>query len=172
LRLGVSLERHCEDPQEIARAYVQAGYGAAVCPPVSLDQPERIQAIRRAFDRQDVVLAEIGVWNNMLDPNPQRREVALQANMQKLALGDELGARCCVNIAGSFNPTRWDGPHPGNLSAEAFDLTVENVRRIIDSLNPRRTVTAWDNDLVPPRQPQISRAHRAIDRHVWRTRTW
>ncbi len=169
MRLGASLELRSEDPEEIARAYAYAGYGAAVCPPASLDQPERVQAIRRAFNRHDVVLAEIGVWNNMLDPNPERREVALQANMQKLALADELGARCCVNIAGSFHPTRWDGPHPGNLSVEAFDLTVENVRRIIDSVNPRRTVYCLETMpwAIPDSPQSYLELIRAIDRPMF-----
>jgi sugar phosphate isomerase/epimerase len=139
MRLGVSLELKNDDPEAMARAYAAAGYAAAVCPPVSADQPERIRLIRQAFTRADVMLAEIGVWNNRLDPDPVKRETALQANIDRLALGDELGVRCCVNIAGSFNPVNWDGPHPKNLSAEAFDLTVENVRRILNTVKPRRT---------------------------------
>jgi sugar phosphate isomerase/epimerase len=138
VRLGVYLDIHSEDPEEIAQAYARQGYGAAVCPPVSLDQPERIQAIREAFACQEIVLAEIGAWNNLLDPDPQRREANLQANIEKLALAEEVGVLCCVNIAGSFHPTRWDGPHAANLSKAAFDLTVENVRRIIDAVHPKR----------------------------------
>lgn len=139
MRLGVGLRTESNEPDAIARAYVEAGYSAAVCPPANLDEPERIQAIRDAFARRDVMLAEIGVWNNMLHPDPGQRIVNVEANVQTLALGDELGVVCCVNIAGSFNPERWDGPHPRNLSDEAFELTVENVRRIIDSAKPKRT---------------------------------
>jgi sugar phosphate isomerase/epimerase len=139
MRLGVGLRTASNDPDAIARAYVEAGYSAAVCPPVSLDDPERIRAIHDAFARHDVMLAEIGVWNNMLHPDPGQRTVNVEANVQTLALGDELGVVCCVNIAGSFNPELWDGPHPRNLSDEAFELTVENVRRIIDAVKPKRT---------------------------------
>lgn len=139
MRLGASLSTHSDDPEEIARTYVDAGYSAAVCPPVSLDQPERIRALREAFARHDVVLAEIGVWNNMLDPDLARRAANVEANLRALALADELGVLCCVNIAGSFHPSRWDGPHPHNLSEEAFELTVQNVRQIIDAVKPKRT---------------------------------
>ena len=139
MRLGASLHTRSDDPEDIARAYVDAGYSAAVCPPVSLDQPERIHAIREAFARHDVMLAEVGVWNNMLDPDPAQRAANVEANIRALALADELDARCCVNIAGSFNPTHWDGPHPRNLSEEAFELTVQNVRQIIDTVKPKRT---------------------------------
>jgi sugar phosphate isomerase/epimerase len=140
VRLGISLDVKNDDPEEIAQAYVDGGYGAAVCPPVSLDQTERMRAIQAAFQRRDVMLAEIGVWNNMLDPDPARREANVQANIQKLALGDEVGVQCCVNIAGSFNPDRWDGPDPRNLSKEAFEITVANVQYIIDTVKPKRTV--------------------------------
>lgn len=138
MRLGVYLETKSDDPDEIARAYLDAGYSAAVCPPVSLDQPERIEAIREAFARHDVLLAEVGAWNNMLDPDLAQRASAIEVNVQKLALADELGASCCVNIAGSFNPSQWDGPDPRNLSEEAYELTVQNVRHIIDAVKPKR----------------------------------
>jgi sugar phosphate isomerase/epimerase len=85
------------------------------------------------------MLAEIGVWNNMLDPDPSRRVANVEANIRAVAVGDELGVQCCVNIAGSFHPSQWDGPHPRNLSEEAFELTVENVRQIIDAVRPKRT---------------------------------
>jgi len=139
MRLGVGLRTESNEPDAIARAYVEAGYSAAVCPPASLDQPELIRAVRDAFARHDVMLAEIGAWNNMLHPDLGQCTANVEANIQTLALGDELGAVCCVNIAGSFNPELWDGPHPCNLSDEAFELTVENVRQIIDTVKPKRT---------------------------------
>lgn len=138
MRLGVGLDLKSDDPDEMARAYVDAGYSAAICPPVSLEQPERVRVIREAFAHHDVTLAEVGVWNNMLDPDPARRAANVEANVRALALADEVGALCCVNIAGSFHPTRWDGPHPRNLSEEAFELTVQNVRHIIDAVRPKR----------------------------------
>jgi sugar phosphate isomerase/epimerase len=140
MRLGASLEIGSDDPEEIARAYAAAGYGAAVCPPLALEQGERIRAIRGAFRRYDVVLAEVGVWNNMLHPDPDRRAANVEANIHALALADEVGALCCVNIAGSFHPAHRDAPHPRNLSDEAFELTVQNVRRIIDAVMPRRAL--------------------------------
>jgi sugar phosphate isomerase/epimerase len=139
MRLGVSLDFKSDDPEIIARSYLAAGYSAAGCPAVSLDQPEKIKAIREAFSRHDLCLAEVGVWNNMLDPDPSKRAENLAMNIQKMALAEDIGARCCVNIAGSFNPDIWDGPHLHNLSEEAFELTVENVRKILDAVNPRRS---------------------------------
>jgi sugar phosphate isomerase/epimerase len=169
LRLGVSLDTAYDDPEEIARAYSDAGYAAAVCPPVSLDQPERVRAIREAFARHDVILAEVGAWNNMLDPDPVRRAANLEANVQALALADELGALCCVNIAGSFHPTRWDGPHPQNLSGEAFELTVQNVRHILDMVQPRRASYSLETMpwVIPDSADSYLRLIKAVDRPMF-----
>ena len=169
MRLGASLSTHSDDPEEIARTYVDAGYSAAVCPPVSLDQPERIRALRGAFARHDVVLAEIGAWNNMLDPDLARRAANVEANLRALALADELGVLCCVNIAGSFNPTRWDGPHPRNLSEEAFGLTVQNVRQIIDAVKPKRTFYSLETMpwVIPDSADSYLRLIEAVDRPMF-----
>jgi sugar phosphate isomerase/epimerase len=139
VRFGVDLSIPSNDPEIIAQAYVQAGCSAAICPEVTIDQPQRIRTIQEAFKKQDVLLAELGVWNNMLHPNPEIRKANLQENIDVLAVADEVGVRCCVNIAGSFDPERWDGPHPRNLSEEAVELTVENVKQILESVKPKRT---------------------------------
>ncbi|HXA49637.1 MAG TPA: TIM barrel protein, partial [Candidatus Acidoferrum sp.] len=52
---------------------------------------------------------------------------------------EAVGARCCVDIAGSYNAEIWYGMHPKNLSREFFDATVENCRRVIDAVRPKRT---------------------------------
>lgn len=140
MRLGVGLTFPFDDPEAMAAAYREAGYSAAICPAVTLDQKERIRAIRQAFARHNVLLAEFGVWNNMLHPDPQIQKANLEANIQALATADEVGMLCCVNIAGSFDPHHWDGPHPKNLSTEAFERTVDNVRTILQAVKPRRTV--------------------------------
>jgi sugar phosphate isomerase/epimerase len=170
MRLGVGLAIQSDDPEEIARAYVAAGYSAAICPPVSLDQPERIRAIRESFARHDVMLAEIGVWNNMLDPDPTQRAANVEANARALALADEVGVLCCVNIAGSFNPVKWDGPHPRNLSEEAFELTVHNVRRIIDAVEPKRAFYSLETMpwVIPDSPDSYLSLIEAIDRPGFR----
>ena len=86
-----------------------------------MDDGDRIRAIREAFAAEDVVIAEVGAWRNMLDPDAQKRAANLRYVTERLALAEAVGARCCVDIAGSFNPTVWYGPHPKNLSQEFFD---------------------------------------------------
>ena len=165
MRLGLGLQTVSDDPEKIARAYVKAGYSAAVCPPVTIDQVERIRDIRDAFRKQDVLLAEIGTWNNMLHPDLAIRKTNVQANINTLALADEIGVRCCVNIAGSFDPNRWDGPHPKNISEEAFEITIDNVKKILHAVKPKRSFYALETMpwVIPDSIASYQRLLQAID---------
>jgi sugar phosphate isomerase/epimerase len=84
------------------------------------------------------VIAETGAWSNPLSPDAATRTEALRKCQVMLALADEIGARCCVNIAGSRG-AKWDGPHPADLIPETFEMIVATVRAIIDAVQPRRT---------------------------------
>ena len=55
-----------------------------------------------------------------------------------LDLADRVGARCCVNIAGSRGE-KWDGPCARDLDADTFDMIVESVREIVDAVKPMRS---------------------------------
>ena len=99
----------------------------------------RVRAIETAFAKANVVIAEVGAWKNMLDPDAEKRRDNLAYVTERCALADAVGARCCVDIAGSYNPAVWYGPNPKNLSKDFFDATVENCRKILDSVKPKRT---------------------------------
>src|SRR5499426_2629161 len=139
LRLGGPILLKSEDPAELARAHRALGYNAAYCPQARVTESERVRAIERAFAAENVVIAEVGAWRNMLDADEQKRRENLDYVIERLALAEAVGARNCVNIAGSFNPKQWDGPDARNFSREFFDATVENCRKVIDAVNPRRT---------------------------------
>lgn len=138
VRLGAPIYNASDDPVELARAHRKLGYRAAYCPRVDLEDKQRIAAIEKAFKAEDVVIAEVGAWVNIMDPNLENRKKNLETVCCGLALADEVGALCCVDIAGSFNEENWAGPHPDNVTQKAFDLTVENVRYILDSVKPKR----------------------------------
>jgi sugar phosphate isomerase/epimerase len=105
----------------------------------SLSDSKLLNEIDRAFATENVVIAEVGAWKNLLDPDPVKRRENLDYVTQRCALADAIGARCCVDIAGSYNPSTWYGPDPKNLSREFFDATVENCRHILDAVKPTRT---------------------------------
>lgn len=139
MRLGGPAFVKSDDPGELARGHRALGYRAAYAPNVLLTDKERIAAIVKEFAAQDLAIAEVGAWVNMLDPDPEKRRKNLEYVTDRLALAEELAARCCVDIAGSYNPDVWYGPHPENLSQRFFDATVENCRKVIDAVKPTRT---------------------------------
>jgi sugar phosphate isomerase/epimerase len=144
VRLGAPVFGAPEDPEGLALAHRKLGYRAAYCPNVSLADKDRVRDVAAAFAKHDVVIAEVGRWCNLLDPDPAVRETNLKNVTEGLALAEAIGARCCVDIAGSYNPKLWFGPHPDNLSTKFFDATVENTRKIIDAVRPRRAKFALE----------------------------
>lgn len=139
LRLGGPVFLKSDDPAELAREHRRLGYSAAYCPAARPDDAARTRAIEKAFAAENVTIAEVGAWVNMLDSDPEKRKANLRYVTERLALAEAVGARCCVDIAGSFDTKQWYGPHPRNLSREFFDATVENCRRVIDEIKPKRT---------------------------------
>ena len=53
-----------------------------------------------------MVIAEVGAWKNMLDPDPEKRRDNVTYVTEKLALAEMLGARNCVDIAGFVRSER------------------------------------------------------------------
>jgi len=139
IRLGGPIFLKTDDPGELAREHRRLAYSAGYCPPAKVEDTSRIRAIEQAFARENVVIAEAGAWVNLLDRDTEKRRANLQYVTERLALAEAVGARCCVDIAGSYNPKVWYGPHPRNVTKEYFDATVENCRRVIDAVRPKRT---------------------------------
>jgi sugar phosphate isomerase/epimerase len=166
LRLGAPSYAKTDDPEGLALAHRKLGYRAAYCPNVALKDTDRIRALETAFAKHDVVIAEVGRWVNLLDADPEKRRQNLQTVTDGLALAEAIGARCCVDIAGSFNPKIWYGPHPDNLSPRFFDAAVENARKIIDAVKPKRTVFCYEmmGWALPDSADSYLRLIQAVDR--------
>ena len=111
----------------------------------------------------------MGAWKNLLDPDPVKRRENLDYVTNRCALADALGALCCVDIAGSYNPASWYGPDKKNLSREFFDATVENCRQILDAVKPTRTrftieMMGWN---LPDGPDAYLELIRAVDRKAF-----
>jgi sugar phosphate isomerase/epimerase len=141
---GHGLDADVQDPESFARAHRAFGYRAAYCPPVSVGDGARLAAIERAFAAADVVIAEIGIWRNLVAPEPEVRKANLDHACECLAIADAVGARCAVSYIGSFAPGTDYAPHPRNMGAEGFEAAVETVRLILDRVRPRRTKFALE----------------------------
>ena len=166
VRIGAPTFFSEEDPDAWAQNAREQRYRAVYAPKVSFKDTDRVQAFRDATEQRDLVIAEVGRWCNMMDADPEKRKANIDSVTEGLALAEELNARCCVDIAGTFDTESWFGPHPKNVSDEFFDLAVENARKIIDAVNPRRAVFAYEilGWAIPDTAESYLRLIRAIDR--------
>ena len=101
--------------------------GARTCPKVTrcrLDDKERIRAIRDGFAAEDVVIAEVGAWGNMMPPDEGKRAEKFRSVCVCLALADEVGALCCVDYlgtpvpGGNIDPPPNPRCHPGDRAEQ------------------------------------------------------
>jgi sugar phosphate isomerase/epimerase len=166
LRLGGPIFVKTEDPDELAAAHKHLGYRAAYCPKVDLKDSSRIRAISAAFSKHGLVIAEVGRWVNLLEADLEKRNANLRLVTEGLALADEIGALGCVDIAGSFNPTVWYGPHPDNVTPRMFDAAVENARKIIDAVKPKRAKFSYEmmGWSLPDSPDSCLKMFKAVDR--------
>ena len=144
VRIGAPTFFSEADPDAWAKNAREQRYRAVYAPNVALSDADRIRAFRDGAEQHDLIIAEVGRWCNMMDADPEKRKANIAIVTEGLALADELNARCCVDIAGSFDTESWFGPHPQNFSEDFFDLAVENARKIIDAVNPKRAVFAYE----------------------------
>ena len=166
VRLGGPIFKKSDDPRELAREHRRLGYSAAYCPDSKVEDVARNREIVKGFAAENVVIAEVGAWKNMMDPDADKRRENRQYVMQRMALAEAVGARCCVDIAGSYNATSWYGPHAKNLSQEFFDATVENCRNVIDAVRPTHSkftieMMGWS---VPDGPESYLKLIKAVDR--------
>ncbi len=166
IRLGAPVFVKTDDPAVLAQEHRRLGYGAAYVPAAKAEDSDRCKAIEAAFKEAGVVLAEVGAWKNMLAEDPVERKQNFDYIVERMALAEAVGARCCVTIAGSYNPTVWYGPHPKNFSFQFFDETVENCRKIIDAVKPVRSkftieMMGWS---IPSDPEDYLRLLQAVDR--------
>lgn len=165
LRLGGPVFEKHQDPQGWVDALKRLGYSAAYCPVGPDAGEDEVRAYEEAAGKADIIIAEVGAWSNPIAVDEATRKAALEKCRTHLALADRVGARCCVNIAGSLSE-QWDGPAAENFTQHAFDLIVETTRSIIDAVQPKRTCFALETMpwAYPDSPDSYLRLLKAIDR--------
>ena len=138
MRFGGVIFRKWTSPDEWAQAAVDAGYSAVYFPVDHTAELSVIDGYVRAAKERDLIICEIGVWNNLMTRDPDKREENIMRAIRQLELADYVKANCCVNIAGSYSE-QWDGPHKDNLTEKAFEEIVLTTQKVIDAVNPRNT---------------------------------
>ena len=145
MRLGGPVFYQGNDPEGYALAHVDKGFKAAYCPPgIQSGMSDEIARYRKALDKHDIVLAEVGIWNNPLSRDKQIAREAFDYAVSRLALADELGAKCCVNVVGTWYEGNWYGPSPENYTDDFFAYAVEVSRKIIDAVKPNHTKMTFE----------------------------
>ncbi|MCR5120581.1 MAG: sugar phosphate isomerase/epimerase [Lachnospiraceae bacterium] len=139
MRLGGAIEKAYKDPGEWVSLAKDLRYSAVLSPvDASADSGVR-QEYLKAAKENDLLIAEVGVWKNCLSGNEAERKNAMEYAKAQLALAEELGANCCVNIIGSRSRIAWDGFAAENYGDDFYTMAVDSVREIIDAVKPERT---------------------------------
>lgn len=139
MRIGLSSSLKHETPKQWAEQMKALGCGSVVFP-VDYTAPENLIAdYVDAANANDLIIAEVGIWKNVFAIDPKERAEARERAIGQLRLADQIGAKCCVNIAGTYGGPIWDGGYKENYSKECWDLTVEYIQNLIDEVKPTRT---------------------------------
>jgi len=165
VRLGGPVFEKYQDPVGWVAALKKLGYSAAYCPVGADASDDVVKAYELAAKDANIIISEVGVWNNPISPDEKIRKDALEKCRRQLHLADRIGARCCVNIAGSRGEL-WDGPSENNFTDETFDMIVETTRGIIDDVKPIRTYFTLETMpwAYPDSPDSYLRLFKAIDR--------
>ncbi|WP_130837742.1 sugar phosphate isomerase/epimerase family protein [Lachnoclostridium sp. Marseille-P6806] len=169
MRLGLSSPLAHETAGEWAAKMKELGCGC-VNFPLDFTAPEnQIADYVNAARANGLVIAEVGIWRNVFAVNPQERREARERAEGQLRLAEAIGARCCVNIAGTWGGPVWDGGYRENFSGECWDRTVEYIRELIDTVRPKNTEFSiepmpW---MIPTGPDEILKLCEAVDREAF-----
>ena len=146
MRLGANIFTKYDGPEEFVRLHAEKGYSAAYCPNgVSVcGDTTLIGAYKAALEKANIVIAEVGAWCNPLSRDEKTAKEAVDHVISRLALADEIGAKACVNIIGTWHDSHWFAPAADNFSADFFDYAVEVSRKIIDAVKPKHTKMTFE----------------------------
>lgn len=137
MRFGAPLPPF-KSPKEWVSLNNALGYNAAYAPVDENAEASLIDEYVAAARENDIVIAEVGAWSNIIAEDKAVKNAAIELNIRRLALAEQLGARCCVNISGSKGK-RWDAADAGNYKAATYEEIVKTVQYIIDQVKPQKT---------------------------------
>ena len=136
--LGGTVAGSYKNPEEWEALLARSRFKAVTAPFNCLTPRAEAEAYAVAARRHGVVIAEVGVWKNLFDPDPEAARAALDYAKGQLALAEEFGVACCVNIAGTAGKAGWDAADVSNYAPETYERLVACMREIIDDVRPKR----------------------------------
>ena len=144
MKLGLSSPLAHHSAADWAGQMKALGCEAVVFPLSFTEKEEAIADYADAAAKEGLTIAEVGIWRNVLATDPAEREAARAHALGQLRLAEQLGARCCVNVSGTYGGPVWDGGYRENFSAECWQAVVEYTRSLIDAVHPVRTKYALE----------------------------
>lgn len=135
MRLGISSSLNQANAKEWAKSMVELGCKSVVFPLNSSASDELISEYTDEAKKSDLLIAEVGVWRNAIANSQEEALRNMEYSINQMRLADRIGARCCVNVAGSCGP-RWDGGYKENFSKEMWKKTVKMIQTVIDEAKP------------------------------------
>ena len=136
--LGGTVAGRYGTPEEWEGLLKQSRFKAVTAPFACYTPEKEIAAYCAAAERQGAVIAEVGVWKNLFDPDPAAAAANLAYAKGQLALADAWGIPCCVNIVGTQSAAGWDAADKSNFTPETYEKIIASIREIIDSVKPDR----------------------------------
>jgi len=138
MRIGGEIKKPYKNPTEWMERVKELKY-SAVHAPIGHDASyEEKKAYIECAKENNVIIGEVGIWRNPISLDEQEAKDNIEYCKKRLALAEELGANCCVNITGSRGEI-WDGFYKENYNEDVYALIVDTTREIIDSVNPKHT---------------------------------
>lgn len=146
IRLGGNgLPVGSEDPYAFAKAHRAYGYSAAYVPAaLTANDTTQLADFEKAFAAKDVMLAEVGIWRNLVTRDDGTRKANLDYAADKLAVADAVGAGCAVSYIGTLKAGTNYEPAGENFGPDAFDACVQTARYLIDTVKPKRAKFALE----------------------------
>ena len=136
MRIGGSVMKPYHSPAEWLAQVKELNYSAVIFP-VDSSAPKAVRQdyLKCCLDN-DLLIGEVGVWRNTMSKTEGDKHIGYA--IRQLELAEEVGANCCVNIAGSWGEY-WDGYHPDQGTKAFYDAVVETTQKIIDAVKPVKT---------------------------------
>lgn len=133
------------DPELLAAKHKEKGFRSAYVPQIDWRDTSLVKATRQAFEREDILLAESGYWENIMDIDEDTRKANREKMLDAFILAEELGARCVINIFGSYCRGSGSQTHSGkNFSDDAFAAAVDMARYFIDTVKPKTAYFTYE----------------------------
>lgn len=140
MRIGVSIDREIlgRNLQEWIVNLDRMNCNAVSCPFDYTWNKEERREVHLELKKRNITIAEVGIWNNTISEDKEKRKKAIQIAAKQLHMADEEGILCCVNGTGNIYK-EWDEIGDNNLDNDKYELIVDTIREIIDEVQPGQT---------------------------------